>query len=418
MWILTRSRRPRSEENVRGVLAGRVFWLLFIASAAENAAYSGSSPVLPLFLENRFSSSGWMVGAVAAAAPLVSLAAQPLAGMASDRFGFARSGMCGAAVAALGVVVTMASWIVPGAALGRALLGAGGAVVTTAATAWVVSLAPRPQRGYVLGIFGLAVWTGLALGPLICQNLYTFYGANAMWWATFALFATALLAILAASLSSSTPDTDPVENETPRRDGRHGRRFVIGMVWKPGLAAAIAWSAEAATMTYAIVHLTSRGLPSTGWNSPASIFPVFAVSVVVTRLLLGRAMNRVPARRIAVTSHCLLAGACVVMAMADTFAGAAIAAVILGAGFSPLYPALMLLVTDAVPTARRGAGVGAFNACAALGVAVGQFGGGVIYGQLGGGAMFLAAAGVQPLALLMLVFAKHSDGSQGNDDSL
>ena len=51
------------------------------------------------------------------------------------------------------------------------MLGAGEGTVFTAGSAWIVDLAPPERRGRVIGLYGLAVWAGLSVGPLIGELL-------------------------------------------------------------------------------------------------------------------------------------------------------------------------------------------------------------------------------------------------------
>ena len=51
------------------------------------------------------------------------------------------------------------------------MLGAGEGSVYTAGSAWIVDLAPPARRGRVLGLYGLAVWAGLSVGPLFGELL-------------------------------------------------------------------------------------------------------------------------------------------------------------------------------------------------------------------------------------------------------
>ena len=74
------------------------------------------------------------------------------------------------------------------------MLGAGEGTVFTAGSAWIVDLAPPARRGRVIGLYGLAVWAGLSIGPLIGELLlhaggYTASGSSpprrrcsARWW--------------------------------------------------------------------------------------------------------------------------------------------------------------------------------------------------------------------------------------------
>ena len=51
------------------------------------------------------------------------------------------------------------------------MLGAGEGTVFTAGSAWIVDLAPPERRGRVIGLYGLAVWGALSVGPLIGELL-------------------------------------------------------------------------------------------------------------------------------------------------------------------------------------------------------------------------------------------------------
>ncbi len=75
----------------------------------------------------------------------------------------------------------------------RLVVGAGEGTVYTAGATWAVDLAPEDRRGWALGLFGLAVWGGLSLGPLIGELLRSHAGYDAVWILTAALPAAATL---------------------------------------------------------------------------------------------------------------------------------------------------------------------------------------------------------------------------------
>ena len=58
-----------------------------------------------------------------------------------------------------------------GLIVARLVLGAGEGAVFTAGSAWIVDLAPEERRGRVIGLYGLAVWAGLSIGPLFGELL-------------------------------------------------------------------------------------------------------------------------------------------------------------------------------------------------------------------------------------------------------
>ena len=61
------------------------------------------------------------------------------------------------------------------------MLGAGEGTVFTAGSAWIVDLAPPDRRGRVIGLYGLAVWGGLSIGPLIGELLLHASGYTLVW---------------------------------------------------------------------------------------------------------------------------------------------------------------------------------------------------------------------------------------------
>ena len=74
-----------------------------------------------------------------------------------------------------------------------------GAVFTAGAT-WVVDLAPEGRRGRVIGLYGLAVWGGLSLGPPIGDALLRASSFDAVW--AF----TAISPLIGALVALQLPD--------------------------------------------------------------------------------------------------------------------------------------------------------------------------------------------------------------------
>ena len=91
--------------------------------------------------------------------------------------------------------------------LARLVVGAGEGSVYTAGATWAVDLAPEDRRGLALGLFGLAVWGGLSLGPVAGELLRSGSGYDAV----FAL--TAVLPALGALIAIRLPE--PVDRDAP-----------------------------------------------------------------------------------------------------------------------------------------------------------------------------------------------------------
>ena len=71
----------------------------------------------------------------------------------------------GTLLAALAGLLYLLPTGLPGLIGARLVLGMGEGTVFTAGSAWIVDLAPPGRRGRVIGLYGLAVWSGLSIGP-------------------------------------------------------------------------------------------------------------------------------------------------------------------------------------------------------------------------------------------------------------
>ena len=113
-------------------------------------------------------------------------------------------------VGALLAAVAGVLYFVPAGILGlivaRFFLGAGEGTVFTAGSAWNVDMAPEERRGRMIGLYGLAIWTGLTLGPPIGVLLQNVGGFHLVW--AFAAGAP----LLGAAIASRLPEEyEPAE---------------------------------------------------------------------------------------------------------------------------------------------------------------------------------------------------------------
>ena len=102
---------------------------------------------------------------------MTGLLLRPVAGRLADRRGRKPAVLLGSLLVAVAGFLYLLPLGVPGLIAARLVLGAGEGTVFTAGSAWIVDLAPPERRGRVIGLYGLAVWAGLSIGPLIGELL-------------------------------------------------------------------------------------------------------------------------------------------------------------------------------------------------------------------------------------------------------
>jgi MFS family permease len=258
------------------------------------------------------------------------------------------------------------------------VLGIGDGWVFTAGAAWIIDLAPLSRRGQAIGIFGLAIWGGLTLGPLLGEAVFSLWGYDAV----FVL--SALTPLLGALVAQRVPDAhEPLEPEDDVR-----QPLVPRPVIAPGLALLLANIGYGTVAGFLVLHLADRGV-----GDGAVVFTAFAASVIVTRLVAGRLPDLVGPRASAAAAGCAEALGLALLAMAGGMTSALVGAVVMGFGFSLLFPSLALIAVQRSGEERRGAALGGFTAFFDMGVGIGAPLAGAIAALGGYPAAFWAAAG-------------------------
>jgi MFS family permease len=311
-------------------------------------------PVLPLFVRGPLGAGDFAVGFIGGAFAFTGIAARPFAGYLADSRGRRVVAVVGCSLAALAGALYFVPGGIPVLLLSRLVLGAGEGMVFTAGAAWVVDLAPEDRRGRVIGLYGLSVWTALSVGPVIGDLLYRAADFELVWAVATAV---PLVGVLVAT---RVP-------ERFRPAGPPERRALIAPeALGPGTALALKTWGFAALASFIVLMLNERGI-----GHGAAAFTAFAAMVVITRLVAGDLPDRLGALRCAFGAALVEAVGLAIIAVADSLEVAIAGAMVMGAAFSTLYPALSLHVVNQVPANRRGVALGTFTAFFDVGMAVG-----------------------------------------------
>lgn len=312
-------------------------------------------PVLPRYVDGPLDGGNIEIGIVTGAFAITGLAARPLAGHFADRRGRKRVVVLGALLTALAGLLYFVPAGVPGLVVARLFLGAGEGMVYTAGSAWVVDLTPPGRRGRIIGLYGLAIWGGLSLGPPLGELILRASSFEMVW--AFAAAAPLLGAVVALRIP---------ERFSPRDDAEFERRLISHEALRPGLGLSLAIVGYATLAAFIVLHLDQRGI-----GHGAGVFTAFAVTVVATRLVGGGLPDRIGPLRCAAGSGIVEALGLLAIGAAESLPLALVGAIAMGAGFSLLFPSLALVVVNRVPEERRGVAMGTFTAFFDLGVGVG-----------------------------------------------
>src|SRR3954454_20836257 len=182
-----------------------LFTPAFVALTLSDLAYfiAGGAliGVTPFFVTGPLGGGPAAVGLAVGAFSLTTLVLRPLAGRWADRHGRRPLLVGGALLYALLVVahllITDLAWLV----VLRLVLGGAEALYFVAGFAALADLAPPGRAGEALSYNSLALYLGLAAGPLIGQALLGLGGFPLAW------IGASLLLVVAAVLASRVPET-------------------------------------------------------------------------------------------------------------------------------------------------------------------------------------------------------------------
>ena len=333
------------------------FVAVFAATMMNLLAVGALLPVLPLYVRGPLDEGDLAVGVVIGAYAITGIAFRPLAGLLADRRGRRWVVVLGSLVSAVAGALLFLPLGLASVMASRLFLGAGEGSVFTAGSAWVADIAPEGSRARLIGIYGLAVWSGLSIGPAVGQALRAAGGFELVWAFVLAM------PVLSAAIAARTREAYAAPPRGPDSDRRS---LIAREALGPGVSMALVSAGFAAMASFVVLHMREEGVAGGAW-----VFTAFAVSLVLSRLVIGGLPDRLGPRKVAVVAAVLEAVGLAIIGLADNLEVALAGAVVMGWAFSVLYPSLSLIVLRRVEESRRGAAFGTFTATFDLGVALG-----------------------------------------------
>ncbi len=390
-------------------LARRTLWLLVVASTLSFMAMGCYAAILPGYVLHHLDLSSAAVGLAMGATGFVAVVLRPLGGSWGDRYGRRPLTIVGSLVLALGSALLLGPGVLVLIVFARVLTGAGDALFTTAAMAWVVDVSRPERRARDMSTIGMALWLGLALGPQWGVFAREQAGYDGVW-----LGATGLVLAAGVLVWLIGPPA------TPRRPqpGASGFRIPRGAIL-PALAMVLICYGNGVFEAFGIVHMTGRGIAGgAGLGGAASVFTVVAVTTFLGRFAGGVLADKYSPRPVAIAGVLTIAASYGVVAVSSSFLVAASGGALLGVGLALIYPALALVVTRSVGASERGAGLGVFLASLDVTFGVGPLVGGLVVGATSTETALFSGVAVALMSLPVVMAAGNPPVGQDPEEEL
>ncbi len=312
-----------------------------------------SLPVISVFTTGRLGLDNGLAGLAVGVTFASTILTRGMAGRMADHRGSKRTMVRGLWVYAAASLICMgASW--PGLSvaaaygaliLGRLLLGVGESLTVVGLMAWCFGIMGQQRSGRVFALVGMALYGAFAVGSPIGLALFEHVGFAGV------MAASAVVPLVGLAMAL------PVAGVPLHAGERPGFLRIIGRIWEPGVALALAGVGSAAIGAFLPLLFLHQNWPHAGLG----LF-LFGGAYVLVRVLFGHLPDRVGSVPVALVSiACEGVGQALLWA-APTPLVALAGAALTGLGCSLMFPAMGMEVVRRVPPHLRGTAAGGLAA--------------------------------------------------------
>ncbi len=330
-------------------------------------------PTFPFFVKY-LGGDAVAIGLATALFSVASIVSRPFVGWLVDTKGrccILVAGLIGMALMPMGYFVSAG---IAFAVVLRTAHGAFHAASSNAVSTWVTDIIPHSRMGEGLGMYGLSMAVSTAVAPALGLAVMNAWGFRP-------LFALATVsAVIALLIGISIKNRDYTAVSKPLRASE---------LFEPmSLPASV--TQFFFMVTYGVIEVYVAIYASTNRLPGGGIYFIFiAVSTVLTRILLGRAVDKYGEARLVYTGNVACMAGILLLVFCHNLPCYVISALLMGYSFGAIQPSLQTMAMHAVAPERRGAASSTFFVAFDFGIALGGFIAGVLVKYCGYDMMFL-----------------------------
>jgi MFS family permease len=361
------------------------FLLIVACGLCYFLALAMLTPVLPHYVEDSLGAGSVAVGIAVGAFAIGAITLRTYAGRVGDRIGrrvliIGGAGIVSASTLMYGVVHAL-WWLV----LMRVVTGFGEAGFFVGAATMITDLSPVERRGEAVSYWSVAVYGGLSFGPALGEYLR----GSSRYELTFVV--SGALALAAALIGLFTVEVPRETAEVPSKHLLHRAAIRPGTVLFLGLIPLAGFTAFMPLYATQQLHIDS-----------GPIFLLYGILILAVRILGARVPDRLGGRDAGAIALVLAALGIGIVAAWPSLVGLVVGTVVLAAGMSLMYPALLLLALVGIGDADRASVVGTFSSFFDASQGVGAFVCGAVVAVSGNRGAFTTGAITAMFGLVLL----------------
>lgn len=316
-----------------------MFLAIFFANMAMNLGQTMSNSLLAKYADS-LGAPASQVGVLMSMFAVSALVFRFVAGPALDTFNKKHIIMGAMGVLAIAYVGFSVSETVPSLMVFRLFQGIGNAFGNVCCLAIVADALPKNKFNTGIGYYSCAQVVSQAIGPTVGLQLVDWVGYH---WTYIITAAVMLLAVVAALRIQLPP-------RQPKRFQMHLKNIIAKEALVPASITFFVAMAFTTINALLIVYASKRGVEA----GIGLFFTVYALTMLVTRPMVGRLTDRFGFVKVGVPAILMTAVSFVLISLSSNLWMFLLAAFVNAFGYGAVQPALQSLTMKAVPDERRG----------------------------------------------------------------
>lgn len=346
------------------------FIFLAIANLLMAIAFYFMLPILPVYLVDKLGATRSEIGLVLSFYTIAALIIRLFSGWAIDTYGRKAIYLTAFFLFSLTFISYPFAYTILLFLLVRFSHGLTWGVLTTSSSTIAVDIIPSARRGEGIGIFGLSMTIGMAIGPMLA----IFITGDSRY---FLLFISAISITTVGFLLALMV--------------RYPKFTILKSARSLTLKGLIEKSSLPISLTMMLIMFTYGGLLSfislygkeIGIENSGPFFLILSLGIGISRILSGRVFDRSGPKAISMIGLLSLLIGFPLLGLLNSSIGFHISAAILGLGFGVIMPTFQTMINNMVQPNRRGAANSTFFTAFDLGIGLGMIGTGVLSQHFG-----------------------------------
>ena len=339
--------------------------------------------VLPSYVHGNLGFSAFWAGVVISMQYFATLLSRPYAGRYADLLGAKRVVLMGLSGCFLsGVFYLLALWKMESPVMslallciGRLVLGIGQSFAGTGSTLWGIGRVGSLHIGKVISWSGVMTYGAMAVGAPLGVWIFHLGGLGLL---AAVIMAVALAALLLALSKEGVQRKS--SNVIPFRQ-------VLGKILPYGVILGLATSGFGVIATFITLFYEAKS-----WSGGAFALTLFSSAFVAMRLLFPNVINRFGGQKVALICFLFEALGLLLVWVAPEPLLALTGAILTGAGFSLVFPALGVVAVKRLPQENQGSALATYTAFMDLSLGITGPLAGLLIAHAGISSIYLAAA--------------------------